>query len=51
LTFGQYKKVGIIVFHDIVVVPLEREKNLEVNKFWNEIKENFEYIEIVEDWA
>ena len=41
------KKKGIIAFHDIVVVP---EENVEVNKFWNEIKKNYEYFEYVEDW-
>lgn len=43
-------KNGIIAFHDIVVVPPEKELNVEVNIFWNEIKEYFEYKEIVEDW-
>ncbi len=44
------KKNGIIAFHDIVVVPPEKELNVDVNIFWNEIKENFEYKEIVDDW-
>lgn len=44
------KKNGIIAFHDIVVVPPEIELNVEVNIFWNEIKEYFKYKEIVEDW-
>lgn len=44
------KKNGIIAFHDIVVVPPEKELNVEVNIFWNEIKEYFKYKEIVEDW-
>lgn len=42
------KKNGIIVFHDIVVHPPE--VNCEVNKFWNEIKVNYQYKEFVEDW-
>ena len=42
------KNGGIIAFHDIVVHPPETECN--VNKFWNEIKHNFEYKEIVENW-
>ena len=44
------KENGIIAFHDIVKVSPEIEINNEVNKFWNEIKEKFEYIEIVDDW-
>ena len=44
------KENGIIAFHYIVVVPPEKELNVEVNTFWNEIKENCEYKEIVEDW-
>lgn len=44
------KKNGIIAFHDIVIVPPEIELNVEVNIFWNEIKEYFKYNEIVEDW-
>ena len=43
-------KNGIIAFHDIVVVPPEKELNVDVHIFWNEIKENFDYKEIVEDW-
>ena len=39
---------GIIAFHDIVVHPPETKCN--VNKFWNEIKHNYEYIEFVENW-
>ncbi|MFW9829947.1 MAG: class I SAM-dependent methyltransferase [Candidatus Thorarchaeota archaeon] len=42
------KKEGIIVFHDIVEVTIE--ENVDVNKFWNEVKKNYKYIEIVEDW-
>ncbi|MFX1277742.1 MAG: class I SAM-dependent methyltransferase [Promethearchaeota archaeon] len=49
------KKNGIIAFHDIVktnpkLFPLVKLGFLNVNKFWNEIKENYEYFEIVEDW-
>lgn len=39
---------GIIAFHDIVVHPPEI--NCNVNKYWNEIKHNFEYKEFVENW-
>lgn len=39
---------GIIAFHDIVEVTIE--EGVEVNKFWNELKEEYNYIEIVEDW-
>jgi predicted O-methyltransferase YrrM len=41
------KDDGIIAFHDIVEVS---DENVEVNRFWNEIKENFYHKEIVEDW-
>ena len=44
------REEGLIVFHDIVVVPPEIEKANGVHQFWNEIKKNFEYKEIVEDW-
>lgn len=42
------KYQGIIAFHDIVVHPPKTKIN--INKFWNEIKDKFEYKEIVEDW-
>ena len=42
------KKNGIIAFHDIVVHS--NEKDCQVNKFWNEIKNEYDYKEIVEDW-
>jgi len=42
------KKNGIIVFHDIVVIPPEY--NCDVNKFWKEIKKSYDYKEFVEDW-
>jgi len=42
------RKGGIIAFHDIVLGP---PKNVGgVPKFWNEIKHNFDYKEIVKDW-
>ena len=44
------KKNGIIAFHDIVKVSPDFAPDVEVNKFWNEIKENYEYKELVEDW-
>ena len=50
--FQMYAKLvksgGIVAFHDIVPGPSERVGN--VSKFWDEIKQNFRYIEIVEDW-
>jgi predicted O-methyltransferase YrrM len=39
----------IIAFHDIV--PHPPETRCEVDKFWNEIKYNYRYIEIVRNWA
>ncbi|NHJ20051.1 MAG: class I SAM-dependent methyltransferase [Candidatus Lokiarchaeota archaeon] len=50
--FEMYKSLlneqGIVGFHDIVVHPGDQDVN--VNKLWNEIKEDYEYLEIVEDW-
>jgi len=41
-------KGGIIAFHDIVPGPPE---NIgDVPRFWNEIKHNFSYIELVKNW-
>lgn len=40
--------VGIIGFHDIVIS--KKGSNVGVNEFWIEIKKNYEYEEIVEDW-
>ena len=42
------KEKALIAFHDIVIHPIEL--NVGVNKFWNELKQNHEYREIVEDW-
>ena len=39
---------GIIAFHDIC--PHPPEKKCEVSKFWNEIKQRYKCVEIVEDW-
>jgi len=39
---------GIIAFHDIVPGPLENVGG--VPKYWNEVKSDFKYIEIVNDW-
>ena len=55
--FNMYSKLvrkgGIIAFHDIVKVPLT--SGCRVYKFWDEIKHDYEYIEIIEDkkqeWA
>ena len=41
------KTGGIIAFMDIVIHPPEINRN--VNKYWNEIKYNFEYKEFVEN--
>ena len=47
------KKGGLIAFHDIVKPPPEL--NCEVYKLWNEIKKEYEFLEIIEDvnqnWA
>jgi len=42
------RKGGVIAFHDIVEHPPET--GCEVNMFWNEIKYNYKYLEIVRDW-
>jgi len=42
------KRGGIIAFHDIV--PGSPENVGGVPKFWNEIKRNFDFKEIVKDW-
>jgi len=42
------RKGGIITFHDIVPGPPENVGG--VPTFWNEIKQNFTYKEIVKDW-
>jgi len=42
------RKGGIIAFHDICPHPPESE--CEVNQLWCEIKDRYEYIEIVKDW-
>ena len=39
---------GIIAFHDIVIH--KKMKGVNVHQFWNEIKENYKYIEKVENW-
>jgi predicted O-methyltransferase YrrM len=41
-------KGGIIAFHD--VCPHPPQTGCEVNLFWREIKDKYEYIEIVRDW-
>ena len=47
------KEGGIIAFHDIAKYP--HETTCDVNKFWNEIKKDYEFLEIIEDinqnWA
>jgi predicted O-methyltransferase YrrM len=39
---------GLIAFHDIVEHPPET--GCEVSRFWNEIKAEYKYVEIVKDW-
>ncbi len=46
--FPLVRKGGIIAFHDIV--PHPPETGAEVDKFWNEIKNNYKYLERVKDW-
>ena len=41
------KKDGIIAFHDIVE---HNDEAIGVNKIWNEIKSNYNYKEIIENW-
>lgn len=47
------RKNGIIAFHDIIEHPPE--SNCKVSQFWNEIKNNYDYKEIIirkdENWA
>jgi len=42
------KNGGSIAFHDIVIHPANT--GCEVNKFWEEIKNRYEYTEFVSDW-
>jgi predicted O-methyltransferase YrrM len=46
---------GILFFHDIVDSEYHRSANCYVSKFWEEIKNNFKYIEILDpdnsDWG
>jgi len=52
MDFEIYSKLvrsgGIIAFHDICPHPPETE--CEVDKFWREIKDGYEHVEIVKDW-
>jgi predicted O-methyltransferase YrrM len=41
------KKNGIIALHDIVV---HKGSKCDVHRFWNEVKQNYEYQEFVKDW-
>jgi predicted O-methyltransferase YrrM len=41
------KKEGVIAFHDIVLHPPHMA--CEVNRFWNEIKSQYEHLEMVKD--
>ena len=47
------KRGGIVAFHDIAETPTGA--GCEVHRFWNEIKNEYEYLEIIEDikqkWA
>ena len=51
--FQMYAKLvkpgGIVAFHDILPGPPEWVGD--VPKFWDEVKQNFHYMEIVEDWS
>jgi predicted O-methyltransferase YrrM len=38
---------GLVAFHDIV--PTDLHLDIEVPEFWNEIKNNYDYIEIIEE--
>jgi len=40
---------GIIAFHDIVIGPPENVGD--VPKFWNRLRHNFKYVELVKDWT
>ena len=42
------KKGGIIAFHDIVPGPVKHVGG--VPRFWREIRNKYNYIEIVRDW-
>lgn len=42
------KENGKIAFHDIVPHPMH--PNSKVNLYWNEIKKNYNYEEIIDDW-
>lgn len=42
------KKGGVIAFHDIVPHPLGT--GCEVNKFWKEIRERYQFEELVKSW-
>jgi len=42
------KKNGFIIFHDIVLH--DESTNCKVNKFWTEIKKEYDYKEIVDNW-
>ena len=42
------KEGGIVAFHDIC--PHPPETKCEVSKFWNEVKQKYRHVEIVEDW-
>jgi len=47
--YGRYvRKNGIIAFHDIVPGPSESVGG--VPRFWNEIKHQFDYVELVKNW-
>jgi predicted O-methyltransferase YrrM len=52
MDFEMYGKLvgkgGIIAFHDIC--PHPPQTGCEVNKFWCEIKNRYEHIEIIKDW-
>lgn len=53
--FPMLNKNGVMFFHDIVDSEYHRESNCYVSKMWQEIKNNFEHIEILDpengDWG
>lgn len=55
LNYKQFiKPGGIIAMHDIIESDLHKAQNTTVYKFWNEVKNNFKNLEIIEpplDWG
>ena len=50
LNYKEFLNVdGIISFHDVLNTKFHRDLNCFVHDFWNEIKQEYEYIEIIND--